>query len=64
MTHQETNDRSVAVSADTTDPLHQVFCSTCQHEVPLSEVVVAEAVDYVVYFCGLDCYERWHAQAA
>ena len=27
-----------------------------------SEAVVAEATDYVVYFCGLDCYDRWRHQ--
>jgi hypothetical protein len=36
-----------------------VSCAVCDHEVPLSEVVVAEATDYVVYLCGLDCYQRW-----
>jgi hypothetical protein len=25
----------------------------------LLQAVVAEATDYVVYFCGLDCYQRW-----
>jgi hypothetical protein len=23
---------------------------------------VAEATDYVVYFCGFDCYDRWRRQ--
>lgn len=41
----------------------RVLCNTCHHEVPLSEAVVAEAVDYVVYFCGLECYDRWRADA-
>lgn len=39
-----------------------VACTVCRHEVPASEAVVAEAVDYVVYFCGLDCYQRWRSQ--
>ena len=39
--------------------LVRVTCTVCQHDVPVSEAVVAEAVDYVVHFCGLDCYERW-----
>ena len=39
--------------------LERVPCDVCQHEIPLSEAVVAEATDYVVYFCGLDCYARW-----
>lgn len=42
--------------------LHEVACEVCLKEVPLSEAVVPEAQDYVAYFCGLDCYERWKAQ--
>ena len=38
-------------------------CAQCGKEVPLSEAKVAEAVDYVVYFCGLQCYAKWAAQA-
>jgi len=34
----------------------------CLKEVPVSEATVPEATDYVVYFCGLDCYERWKRQ--
>jgi hypothetical protein len=41
----------------------QVACAVCEHEVPLSEAVVREASDYVAYFCGLDCYERWRRRA-
>ena len=37
----------------------QIPCSVCQHEIPASEALVAEATDYLIYFCGLDCYERW-----
>ena len=43
--------------------LDRVPCNVCQHEVPLSEAVIPEATDYLVYFCGLDCYERWRTQA-
>ncbi|HKE42819.1 MAG TPA: DUF3330 domain-containing protein [Casimicrobiaceae bacterium] len=35
-----------------------VVC-VCEQEVPISEALIPEAVDYVVYFCGLDCYDRW-----
>jgi Domain of unknown function (DUF3330) len=41
-----------------------ISCPICQHEIPLSEAVVPEASDYVVYFCGLECYERWRTQRA
>ena len=39
-------------------------CAACGCEVPLSEAVVPEATDYVAYFCGLECYDRWHKQAS
>jgi Domain of unknown function (DUF3330) len=38
-------------------------CAVCEHEVLLSEAVVREASDYMAYFCGLECYERWRKQA-
>jgi Domain of unknown function (DUF3330) len=36
-----------------------VSCDVCLKEVPQSEASVPEAVDYFVYFCGPDCYEKW-----
>jgi hypothetical protein len=36
-----------------------VPCAQCLRDVPLSEAKVFEAVDYVAYFCGLECYARW-----
>jgi hypothetical protein len=50
------------IAIDATVVLDSVPCNVCQHEVPSSEALLAEAVDYVVYFCGLDCYERWRKQ--
>ena len=40
----------------------KVACSVCLKEVPVSEAVSEEATDYVVHFCGLDCYEKWKKQ--
>lgn len=40
-----------------------ISCAVCEHEVPLSEAVVPEAADYMVQFCGLDCYARWRRMA-
>lgn len=37
----------------------RVPCEVCLKEVPGSEALVAEVEDYVAYFCGLDCYEKW-----
>ena len=39
--------------------LSKVECETCLKEIPKSEAKVSEAGDYIVYFCGLDCYEKW-----
>lgn len=41
-----------------------VACEVCLKEVPQSAATVSEAVDYVVYFCGDDCYRQWKAQGA
>jgi hypothetical protein len=38
----------------------KVKCEVCLKEIPQSEAKVAEASDYFLYFCGLDCYENWH----
>jgi len=37
----------------------RVSCSVCMKEVPRSEAVVPEAVDTVLHFCGLDCFDHW-----
>ena len=34
-------------------------CAACLKEIPKSEAKSAEAVDYVMYFCGLHCFEKW-----
>jgi Domain of unknown function (DUF3330) len=44
--------------------VERVACEVCLKEVPKSEATVPEATDYVVYFCGLDCYEKWKSQGA
>lgn len=40
-----------------------VPCEVCKKEVPKTESTVAEAADYVMFFCGLDCYEEWKKDA-
>ena len=37
----------------------KVPCKVCLKEIPQSEAKAEEASDYVMYFCGLDCYEQW-----
>ena len=39
--------------------VERVACATCLKEVFRSEATVPEATEYVLYFCGLDCFEQW-----
>ena len=41
------------------ETLVRITCAEWQREVPISEAVVPEATDYVIFLCGLDCYQRW-----
>jgi hypothetical protein len=36
-----------------------VSCEVCLKEIPRSVAQKRESEDYVLYFCGLDCYEKW-----
>ena len=38
-------------------------CDVCLAEVPLSVAKSVEGLDYVHYFCGLDCMAKWLEQA-
>ena len=40
------------------EPEH-VPCNICMKEVPLDEASSFEAVDYVIHFCGLECFNKW-----
>ena len=42
--------------------VEQVACEICIKEVPKSEAQSSEASDYVLYFCGIDCYEKWQEE--
>lgn len=39
-----------------------VPCHVCGREVPRSEAVHPEGVDYALYFCGVDCVARWRQE--
>jgi len=39
-----------------------IDCNICLMEVPISEANSEEATDYVLHFCGLECYTRWRNQ--
>ncbi len=51
----------MAKERESTAP-ERVSCDVCLKEVPKSEAQSPEGSDYVLYFCGLDCYERWRQQ--
>ncbi len=39
-----------------------VKCEVCLKEVPKSAARSAESEEYVVHFCGLECYDKWRKQ--
>lgn len=39
-----------------------VSCEVCLKEVPKSLAHTEDAEDYVRYFCGLDCIDKWAHQ--
>ena len=44
--------------------IENVSCEICLKEVPHSEMQTAEIDDYVMNFCGLECYELWRNKEA
>jgi len=40
-----------------------VACEICMKEIPTSEAKSAEATDYVIHFCGTECYAKWKEQS-
>lgn len=43
------------------DPV--VSCAECMRTIPSSEAYDPEGSDYVMCFCGLECYEAWRRNA-
>lgn len=37
----------------------KVQCAVCGDEIAPAEAKSVEAQDYVMYFCGLQCYQQW-----
>jgi hypothetical protein len=44
---------------DTSTTEASVACAVCLKEIPKSEAGSAEGTDYLLHFCGLDCYDLW-----
>lgn len=43
------------------DP-EKVNCEVCLKQIPISEAKSEEASDYFIYYCSLDCYDKWKEQ--
>jgi len=42
--------------------LKMIACDTCKKVLPMADALAPEVADYVVHFCGTDCYETWVTQ--
>ncbi|MDH5719194.1 MAG: DUF3330 domain-containing protein [Spirochaetia bacterium] len=40
-----------------------VSCEICLKELSKAEAKSAEAQDYVLNFCGIDCYKEWQKKS-
>jgi len=38
-------------------------CSVCMKEIPDSVALSTEGKDYVLHFCGADCFSQWEKRA-
>jgi hypothetical protein len=52
-------DRPDRDKTDKAADMPAVHCGECMKEVPRSEAISREGTDYTLFFCGLDCFERW-----
>lgn len=54
-----TREDSAMANSDNQAHDGHVACEVCLAEVPTDEAHSPEATEYVVYFCGLDCFDQW-----
>ena len=40
----------------------QISCEICMKEIPATNAKSVEMNDYIVHFCGLECYAKWQHQ--
>lgn len=59
--HDEASSRNKFQRPKPDEPDH-IACEVCLTEIPTSVAQSAEGGDYVHYFCGIDCLERWKEQ--
>ncbi len=44
-------------------PPARIACSICRKEIPLSSALTPQGAEYVGYFCGIECYQEFVAEA-
>ena len=49
---------------DTVIEIGLLSFEVCMKEVPIDEATNPETADYIVFFCGLECFEQWVSQDA
>jgi hypothetical protein len=42
----------------------QVTCEICHRQLPAEEALRREVDDYVLWFCGQDCFTRWRSDSS
>ena len=47
---------------DKSEESETVPCDVCLKEIPRSEAQISEVDDYVLHFCGIECYDKWHKE--
>jgi hypothetical protein len=43
------------------EPEH-VSCEVCRKEIPESTAMSHEAEEYIIHFCGIECYSEWQKE--
>lgn len=43
------------------DAKEWVTCAVCEKQVAMAEALTTEDPDYLLYFCGQECYDEWAA---
>jgi hypothetical protein len=65
--HDRLSDETLLTEQDSspppTLPAPAGLCNLCEQPVPFDEVMVPEAMDYLMFLSGLICYDRWRRAA-
>ena len=47
---------------DLLDDIEMIACEICLAEIPPGKDEYVETDDYVMHFCGIECYKKWKEQ--